>query len=98
MNLQDLDPSFVANLRNPIWRLDTLYWVRDDGGREINFRLRPEQLDLLRNLHSRNVVLKSRQLGFCLDPETRVLTADLRCHHRNSVVANSRTAVLSDDC
>lgn len=96
MNLQDLDPSFVANLRNPIWRLDTLYWVRDDGGREINFRLRPEQLDLLRNLHSRNVVLKSRQLGFCLDPETRVLTADLRWVHLRDVAVGDELVAVDE--
>ena len=35
------------------------------------------QVRYLGELHTRNVILKARQLGFCLDPATRVLKADL---------------------
>lgn len=58
------DVRITSDMSNPVWRINTLYRVRDDEGRDVPFRLRPEQLDLLKNLHSRNLILKSRQLGF----------------------------------
>ncbi len=36
------------------------------------------QIRFLHSLHNLNVILKARQLGFCVDPSTPVLTADLR--------------------
>lgn len=54
--------------------------VDDDTAPEIavSFRPNPSQEMLLADLNHRNVVLKARQMGFCLAPYTRVLTADLR--------------------
>jgi len=46
------------------WRLANLYWIVDEDGKRIKFAPNPEQLDLLSNLHSNNLVLKARQLGF----------------------------------
>lgn len=48
---------------DPLWRLNNIYWVLTDQGQEVPFVLRPEQEDLVRNLHARNVVPKSRQHG-----------------------------------
>lgn len=60
------------------WRLSNLYWIKNEQGEKTLFVPRPDQLDLLENMSGWDIILKARQLGFCLDPSTRVLTADLR--------------------
>ena len=60
--------------------------IRDKGGRIIQLRLNKAQLyahhritdQLEATGRVRALILKGRQQGLCLDPETRVLTADLR--------------------
>lgn len=46
------------------WRLTNLYWIVNESGKKVLFEPNAEQLDLLGNLHSNNLVLKARQLGF----------------------------------
>lgn len=58
------------------WRMNNLYRIVDKQGDSIPFRLNPVQTEVLKNLHNRNLVLKARQLGMCLDPNTKVLKAD----------------------
>lgn len=75
-----------ANLDDPLWRLSNLYKIiikgdddeEDDPGLVIQFKPNRAQRRFLARLHNRNIILKARQLGFCVSPETRVLTADLR--------------------
>ena len=47
-----------------LWRLNNLYRITDENGREVIFRMREAQLDFYRRMWRRNVVLKARQLGF----------------------------------
>lgn len=58
-----MDPvvDFLGDWR---WRLTNLYWIVDESGKQVPFQPNAEQLDLLGNLHSNNLVLKARQLGF----------------------------------
>ena len=56
------------------WRLDNLYWIVNEAGERLPFRLNAVQADLFENLHSRNVVLKSRQHG--ITTEICVLMVD----------------------
>lgn len=79
------EATLAANLNDPMWRLCNLYRIitkdPDDEkgvGLVIPFRPNRAQRRLLLKLHYRNIILKARQLGFCVDPSTRVLTADLR--------------------
>lgn len=46
------------------WRLTNLYYIVDEFGKRVRFEPNAEQLDLLGNLHTNNLVLKARQLGF----------------------------------
>lgn len=46
------------------WRMANLYWIVNEFGHQVRFAPNTEQLDLLNNLHSNNLVLKARQLGF----------------------------------
>lgn len=46
------------------WRLCNLYWIVNKEGKAVRFEPNDEQLDFIRNLHTRNLILKARQMGF----------------------------------
>lgn len=52
------------DLSNPLWRLNNLYWIINERGRRVKFKMRPVQRYLWDNLWQWNVILKSRQHGF----------------------------------
>ena len=80
------EAEFLACLDSWEWRIFSgqLYkiMVKEDGedgeGFVLPFVPNVNQINFVLSLHYRNLILKARQLGFCLDPSTRVLTADLR--------------------
>lgn len=53
-----------ARLVDREWRLNNLYYVINEDGQLVKFRMRPAQMELLRNMHHKNIILKARQLGF----------------------------------
>ena len=59
------------------WRLNNLYKITNKQGQLITFGENDVQKDFNAAAHTRNLILKSRQHGFCLDPNTLVLTANL---------------------
>lgn len=59
-----LPSDLVANLSSQGWRLNNLYWIKDKRGRKVKFKMNPEQRDYYDNQHTRNIILKARQLGF----------------------------------
>jgi len=65
---------------NPIlskeWRMNNLYRIIDRDGNSIKFKLNHIQKETLKVLHNRNLILKARQLGMCLDPNTKILKSD----------------------
>ena len=79
------EEDWALALRDPWWRITSgqLYKIivkgddEDSDGNVEPFRPNVNQMDFLRTAHDRSVICKARQLGFCLDPATRVLTADL---------------------
>lgn len=73
-----LDQQLVDQWKDWKWRLSNLYYIITDEGKKVRFRPNAAQLDFIANLWYLNIILKARQEGFCLDPATRVLTADLR--------------------
>ena len=54
----------VEQLGDPIWRIGNLYFIIDETGKKIPFRLNEEQEHFLRSYWYLNVILKARQLGF----------------------------------
>lgn len=46
------------------WRLNNLYWIVNEHGKRVPFRLNWAQEKLLDEMHILNVILKARQLGF----------------------------------
>src|SRR3954452_627803 len=49
---------------DPRWRLSNLYWITDKAGRAVRFGPNTAQLAFLDEVHSLNLILKARQLGF----------------------------------
>ena len=68
----------IENLQSEEWRLNNLYLIKNKDGEVQHFTMNQTQRFLYNNLWYLSIVLKARQLGCCLDPATRVLTADLR--------------------
>lgn len=50
--------------KDPVWRLSNLYYIIDKDGQKVLFTPNAAQADFIANMHSRNVILKARQLGF----------------------------------
>lgn len=67
-----------ATMGSELWRLNNLYWVQDENGARVPFIQREPQREYYDNRWYLDIIAKGRQIGFCLDPSTRVLTADLR--------------------
>lgn len=45
-------------------RLNSLYWITDKLGKAVRFQMTSEQLEYFDGMHTRNIILKARQLGF----------------------------------
>ena len=59
-----LSPGHLKKLSNKLWRLNNLYYITDKAGKQIRFMMTPEQLEYFEGMHTRNIILKARQLGF----------------------------------
>lgn len=61
-------PQEIAKLKMLLsdrdWRLDNLYWIKDKDGNEAPFKRNTAQLMLSSSSHTRDAILKARQLGF----------------------------------
>lgn len=62
--MTDTEKIAKANLANREWRLNNLYWIVNEHGQRVKFKPRDGQIDLLHNIHTNNVILKARQIGF----------------------------------
>ncbi|MGJ8525189.1 hypothetical protein LMG33818_000897 [Halomonadaceae bacterium LMG 33818] len=59
-----LSKEHRARLKDKLFRLNNLYFITDKRGKKVRFRMTPEQLSYYECMHSRNLILKARQLGF----------------------------------
>ena len=57
-------PEHIKRLRDKTWRLNNLYFITDKRGKKVRFRMTPEQIEYYEGIHTRNIILKARQLGF----------------------------------
>ena len=97
------DADLMRCLGDPMWRLCSgqLYWIMikgEDDAEATRVRFKPNraQRRLLKNLWHRNIILKARQLGFCLDPSTRVLTANLQWVRIDSLKAGDEVVSVDE--
>lgn len=59
-----MKPEHLNLLRDKRWRLNNLYFITDKQGKKVRFRMTDEQIEYFEGLHTRNIILKARQLGF----------------------------------
>ncbi|WP_392559779.1 terminase [Orbus mooreae] len=59
-----LTPEQIKKLSNKLWRLNNLYYITNKEGKQVTFKMTSEQLEYFENMHTRNIILKARQLGF----------------------------------
>ncbi|HWH83233.1 MAG TPA: hypothetical protein VNU71_13465 [Burkholderiaceae bacterium] len=85
-----LDEALGPEWRSLVWRLHNLYWIVDEHGKAVKFEPNEEQLDLVQNLHTRNLILKARQLGFSTLIEILELDQGLfNADHTGAVIADT---------
>ncbi|HUU87123.1 MAG TPA: hypothetical protein VMX17_05145 [Candidatus Glassbacteria bacterium] len=61
--LSPTDIEKISFINDKKWRMNNLYRIVDKNGNSIRFRLNEVQQNVLENLHTRNLILKARQLG-----------------------------------
>ena len=66
---EGLPEELRKNLRDPMWRLENLYWIvvkGDEGEDDLVVKFKPNraQQRFIKRLWHRNIILKARQLGF----------------------------------
>lgn len=71
-----ISDEWKERLADEHWRLNNLYYITDKQGKKVKFKMNWAQEQKYRDMWYLNIDLKARQLGMCLDPNTRVLTAD----------------------
>jgi hypothetical protein len=59
-----MKPEHLKLLRDKHWRLNNLYFITDKQGKKVRFRMTDEQVEYFEGIHTRNIILKARQLGF----------------------------------
>lgn len=85
-----LDEILGPQWRDLKWRLCNLYWIVDEHGKAVRFEPNEEQLDFIDNLHTRNLILKARQLGFSTLIEILELDQGLfNANHNGVVIADT---------
>jgi hypothetical protein len=77
-------------LKDPLWRLRNLYWIKDKEGHSVLFQPWEEQQKFYDNLWWRNVIPKARQRGFSTAVQIMMLDACL-------FVPNTSAAVVAQD-
>ena len=56
--------ELLSRLKSQEWRLNNLYSIKDKSGAKVRFKPNWAQQELFDGLHTRNLILKARQLGF----------------------------------
>jgi len=91
------EADYQRLLRSKEWRLNNLYWIKPADpakqGNKIIFRMNVAQRQYHENKHTRNVILKARQLGF-----TTYIQIDMldECLFKKNFQANVIAHVLKD--
>ena len=82
------EEELIAGLSDPHWRMNNLYRIINVQKEVVIFRQNSAQRYLMENLHFRNVILKSRKLGFSTQIQLFMLdTALFSPNERAKVIA-----------
>jgi hypothetical protein len=78
--------ALMLGLSDPWWRIANLYWIVDKDGKPVPFTPNNEQRAFYDSLHTRNTILKARQLGF--STLMQILALD-QCMFNDNFTANT---------
>jgi len=76
IDYSDLSP-YDYSLIDPKYFTQSIVWITDKDRRVVPFIFNEAQNQYFNHRTRRDVILKPRQLGFCFDPSTRILTEKL---------------------
>ena len=76
------ESEFAEKLKDRYWRLNNLYWVVNEKGKRVIFKMRPAQEQFYWQMAYRNVIAKSRQHG--ITTLLQIMALDLACFNPNS--------------
>lgn len=62
--MPEINQELLRLLGDRTWRLNNLYWITNEKGERVQFRLNWAQQEMYKTLHYLNLILKARQLGF----------------------------------
>lgn len=79
---QDLDPRLLSKE----WRLKNLYWIKDRSGLVVKFVPNEVQDIFFKSRHSREIILKARQLGFSTATAIDILDDALFIKHLSAAI------------
>jgi hypothetical protein len=77
------------------WRLRHLYWIIDKKGNKVLFVPKEQQLRLIDNVSSRNLILKARQLGYSTAIQLLMLDSCLFIPNISAAVSRPRDVAAS---
>jgi len=84
--IADLSAILTDDWKSLEWRISNIYWIVDENGDAVRFQPNEEQLDFIRNIRPRNIILKARQLGFSTLMQILELDQALFVANHNGVV------------
>jgi len=85
------DLDFILDNDNWYWRINNLYYITDKHGKKVKFVMNDAQERFFRGMHTRNIILKARQLGFTTFMMIFMLDAALFMDNtRCGVIAHSK--------
>mgnify|MGYP003629799233 CR=1 FL=1 len=58
------EADYKRLLKNKVWRLNNLYYIKNKDGIKIKFRMNLSQRKFHEEKHGRDIILKARQIGF----------------------------------
>lgn len=80
-----------TKIKDKIWRLNNLYWIKNIHGEKVKFRLNRVQNQLIEEMHTLNIILKARQLGMTTFIQILMLDACLfNSNYKCGVIAHNR--------
>lgn len=93
---KSIPKELQENMRDPLWRIQNLYKIKDKSGNVIPFRLNKYQLFLYKRFHTRNIIPKARQLGVTTLMTIVYLDQVLFSKHKKAVIIAKDDTALKE--
>ena len=97
--MSDIKDELLQKILDPKFYLENFVKIKGKVPGLMPFILNEAQKDLFNTLNteSRVIILKARQMGFCLSPETKVLTSNLEWVSLDSITIGQEIVSVDED-